>query len=91
MKIRILSRAKAVKLSYTELTGDKVIISIVDPFAEHARFNRENSSIKDVLYLSFYDVSEETKSIYPGCEPMTPDDAKKVARFVEKWVCKGHV
>ena len=66
MNIKILSRTKAVKLSYTDFANDKVIISIKDPWAEKAHFNSGNSSIKEILYLSFYDISEETKDIFGG-------------------------
>ena len=89
MNIKILSRTKAVKLSYTDFANDKVIISIKDPWAENAHFNRNNSSIKEILYLSFYDISEETKDIFGGYESMTPKDALLIAAIVNKW--KGMV
>lgn len=85
MNIRILSRTKAVKLSYTDLENDKVIISIKDPWAEKAHFNDGNGSIKEILYLSFYDISEETKDIFGGYSSMSPDEANKIAHFVNKW------
>ncbi|MBQ3379913.1 MAG: dual specificity protein phosphatase family protein [Clostridia bacterium] len=85
MNIKILSRTKAVKLSYKDLEGTKVIISISDPESERAHFNRENNSIKEVLYLSFYDVGEETMDAFGTGGRMTADDAKKTARFVIKW------
>lgn len=85
MNIKILSRTKAVKLSYTDFEKDKVIISIRDPWAEKAQFNDGNSSIKEILYLSFYDISEETKDIFDGYSSMSPDDALKIAHFVNKW------
>ena len=85
MKVKILSRTKAVKLSYTDFEKDKVIISIRDPFNEPAEFNHGNSSIKEILYLSFYDISEETKDIFGGYSSMSPDDAQKIAHFVNKW------
>lgn len=85
MNIKILSRMKAVKLSYTDFENDKVIISIKDPWAENAHFNRNNSSIKEILYLSFYDISEDTKDIFDGYSSMSPDDALKIAHFVNKW------
>ena len=85
MNIEILSRTKAIKLSYTDFAKDKVIISISDPFNEKAHFNQGNSSIKEVLYLSFYDISEETKDIFGGYSSMDPEDAKKIAHFVNKW------
>ena len=85
MNIKILSRTKAVKLSYTDLENDKVIISIKDPWAEKAHFNSGNSSIKEVLYLSFDDTSEETKDIFGCYSSMAPDDALKIANFVNKW------
>ena len=85
MNIRILSREKAVKLSYTEFVNDKVVISITDPFNEPAELNSNNSSIKELLRLSFYDISEETKDIFGGYESMSPDEANKIAHFVNKW------
>ena len=85
MNIRILSRTKAVKLSYTDFEKDKVIISIKDPWAEKAHFNGGNGSIKEILYLSFYDISEETQDIFGGYNSMSPDDARKIAYFVNKW------
>lgn len=85
MNIKILSRVKAVKLSYTDFEKDKVIISIKDPWADNAHFNRNNSSIKEILYLSFYDISEETKDIFGGYDSMSPDEANKIAHFVNKW------
>lgn len=85
INIKILSRTKAVKLSYTDFTNDKVIISIKDPWAEKAHFNSGNSSIKEVLYLSFYDISEKTKDIFGGYSSMANDDALKIACFVNKW------
>ncbi len=89
MNIKILSRTKAVKLSYTDFADDKVIISIKDPWAENAHFNSGNSSIKEILYLSFYDISEETKDIFSGYSSMAPDDALKIAHFVNKWKDKA--
>lgn len=85
MNIKILSRTKAIKLSYKDLMGTKVIISISDPESERAHFNEENKSIKEVIYLNFYDISEETKSIFGESGLMTADDAVKIARFVIKW------
>ena len=85
MNIKILSRVKAVKLSYTDFEKDKVIISIKDPWADNAHFNRNNSSIKEILYLSFYDISEETNDIFGGYSSMSPYDARKTAHFVNKW------
>lgn len=85
MNIKILSRTKAVKLSYTNFANDKVIISIKDPWAEKAHFNDGNGSIKEILYLSFYDRSEETQDIFGGYSSMSPYDARKIAHFVNKW------
>ncbi len=85
MEVKILSRTKAVKLSYTDFEKDKIIISIKDPWAEKAQFNGGNGSIKENLYLSFYDISEETKEIFGGYSSMSPDDALKIAHFVNKW------
>lgn len=85
MTIKIFSRQQAIKQSYTDFNGSKIIISISDPFNEKAKFNRTNHSIKDVLYLSFYDISEETRSIFGGYESMSPIDAVLIRDFVLKW------
>ncbi|MBQ6568950.1 MAG: dual specificity protein phosphatase family protein [Clostridia bacterium] len=85
MTIKVLSRAKAVKLSYKELTGDKVIISISDPLNKKAGFNRNNRSVKEILYLSFDDIAGEPEEISLGNEHMTRDDAVKICRFINRW------
>lgn len=85
MNIKIFSRQKAVKESYRDLTGDKVIISISDPDKSRANFNLANNSIKAKLYLSFHDIDEDELDIYRGYEPMQPDEAKRICDFVLKW------
>ena len=85
MTIKIFSRQQVVKQSYTDFDGSKIIISISDPFSEKVKFNRINRSIKDILYLSFYDISEETRSIFGGYESMSPIDAVLIRDFVLKW------
>lgn len=85
MIIKIFSRQQAVKQSYTDLDGSKIIISISDPLEEKAKFNRNNISIKSVLYLSFYDIDEKTKSIFGGYDSMSPIDAVLIRDFVLKW------
>ncbi len=85
MTIKIFSRQQAVKQSYTDFDGSKIIISISDPFKEKAKFNRNNISIKSVLYLSFYDIDEKTKSIFGGYDSMSPIDAVLIIDFVLKW------
>ena len=77
INIIALSREKAIRLSYSDsdFDNDKIIISIRDPNKVKPEFNINNSSIKDILYLSFYDISEETKSIFGGYESMSPIDA----------------
>jgi predicted protein tyrosine phosphatase len=85
MEIKILNRSNAINLSYKDFEGDKIIISIRDPFNEQAQFNEGNSSIKEILYLSFYDISSETKDIFDGYTSMSPDDALKISKFIKKW------
>lgn len=85
MIIKIFSRQQAVKQSYTDFDCSKIIISISDPFEEKAKFNRNNISIKSVLYLSFYDIDEKTKSIFGGYNSMSPIDAVLIRDFVLKW------
>ncbi len=62
-----------------------MIISIRTPGDERAEFNAGNSTIKDILYLSFYDVSTETQDIFKGYPAMTDEDAIKIKDFVLKW------
>ena len=85
INIIALSREKAIRLSYSDFNDDKIIISIRDPNKVKPEFNINNSSIKDILYLSFYDISEETKSIFGGYESMSPIDAILIRDFVLKW------
>lgn len=85
INIIALSREKAIRLSYSDFDIDKIIISIRDPNKVKPEFNINNSSIKDILYLSFYDISEETKSIFGGYESMSPIDAILIRDFVLKW------
>ena len=85
MEIRVLSKQQAIIRSCTDFDKKKIIISIRDPHNDKAEFNQGNSSIKDVLYLSFYDISEETKSIFGGYESMSPIDAILIRDFILKW------
>lgn len=85
IKIKALSREKAIRLSYSDFDNNKIIISIRDPNKVKPEFNINNSSIKDILYLSFYDISEETKSIFGGYKSMSPIDAILIRDFVLKW------
>ncbi len=85
IKIKALSREKAIRLSYSDFDDAKIIISIRDPNKVKPEFNINNSSIKDILYLSFHDISEETKSIFGGYESMSPIDAILIRDFVLKW------
>ena len=85
INIIALSREKAIRLSYSDFNDDKIIISIRDPNKVKPEFNINNSSIKDILYLSFFDISEETKSIFGGYESMSPIDAILIRDFVLKW------
>ncbi len=85
MNITVLSRMNAEKLSYNDFSSDKIIISIRTPEDEQAVFNAENNSIKDILYLSFYDVSNETQDIFKGYSAMMDEDALKIKEFVLKW------
>lgn len=85
INIIALGREKAIRLSYSDFDDAKIIISIRDPNKVKPEFNINNSSIKDILYLSFYDISEETKSIFGGYESMSPIDAILIRDFVLKW------
>lgn len=85
MEFFILNKSKAQRLSYSDFSSNKVIISIRTPEDKKAVFNPNNSSIKDVLYLSFYDVSTETQDIFKGYPAMTDEDAVKIRDFVLKW------
>ena len=85
MDVIVLNKAKAQELSYDDFSSNKVIISIKTPDDEQAVFNPKNTSIKDILYLSFYDVSTETQDIFKGYPAMTDEDAMKIKEFVLKW------
>lgn len=85
MEIIVLSKQQAIIRSCTDFDKKKIIISVRDPNNDKAGFNSCNSSIKDILYLSFYDISEETKSIFGGYESMSPIDAILIRDFVLKW------
>ena len=85
INIKALSREKAIRLSYSDFDNDKIIISIRDPNKVKPEFNINNSSIKGILYLSFYDINEETKSIFGGYESMSPIDAILIRDFILKW------
>ena len=83
MNIKIFSKSEAVKKSYMDFDGRKIIISISDLYENKAGFNRKNKSIKEVLYLSFEDVGES------GADSMTADDAEKVKNFILRWADKA--
>lgn len=85
MDIKIFSREQAVKHSHTDFNKKKIIISVRAPNNDKAGFNSCNSSIKDIIFLSFYDISEETKSIFGGYESMSPIDAILIRDFILKW------
>lgn len=85
MIIIVLSRMNAEKLSYKDYSSDKVIISISTPGDEEAEFDKNNKTIKDILYLEFYDISYNSQEIFKGYAPMTDEDAVKIRDFVLKW------
>lgn len=85
MKFVILNKSKAERLSYTDYSSDKVIISISTPGDEKAEFDSNNKTIKDILYLDFYDISYNSQEIFKGYEPMADEDAVKIRDFVLKW------
>lgn len=85
MEFVILNKSKAERLSYTDYSSDKVIISISTPGDEKAKFDSNNKTIKDILYLDFYDISYNSQEIFKGYEPMTDEDAVKIRDFVLKW------
>jgi len=85
MNILILNKSKAERLSYTDYSSDKVIITIRTPGDEKAVFNPGNSTIKDILYLSFYDISTDTQNIFKRYPAMSDNDAIQIKDFVLKW------
>lgn len=85
MNVIVLSRMNAERLSYTDYSSDKVIISISTPGDEKAEFDSNNKTIKDILYLDFYDISYNSQEIFKGYEPMADEDAVKIRDFVLKW------
>lgn len=89
MNVIVLNRMKAERLTYTDYSSDKVIISISTPGDEKAEFDSNNKTIKDILYLEFYDISYNSQEVFKGYEPMSDEDAVKIRDFVLKW--KGKV
>lgn len=85
LNVIVLNKSKAQKLSCKDFSSEKVIISIRTPNDEKAVFSPDNNTIKDILYLSFYDVSTETQDIFKGYPAMTDDDAIQIKDFVLKW------
>lgn len=85
MNIVILNKSKAERLSYTDYLSDKVVISIRNPNDKKAEFNPGNSTIKDVLYLDFYDISIESQDVFRGYISMCEEDAIQGRDFVTKW------
>lgn len=85
MKFVILNKSKAERLSYTDYSSDEVIISIRTPGDKKAEFDSNNKTIKDILYLEFYDISYNSQEIFKGYEPMSDEDAIKIKDFVLKW------
>ena len=85
MKFVILNKSKAQRLSYTDYSYDKVIISIRTPGDEEVEFDSNNKTIKEILYLDFYDISYNSQEIFKGYEPMSDADAVKIRDFVLKW------
>lgn len=85
LEFLILNKSKAQRLSYNDFSSEKVIISISTPGDEKTVFNPNNNTIKDVLYLSFYDISYETQDIFKGYPAMSDNDAIKIRDFVLKW------
>lgn len=85
MKFVILNKSKAHRLSYTDYSSDKAIISISTPGDEKTEFDSNNKTIKEILYLDFYDISYNSQEIFKGYEPMTDEDAVKIKDFVLKW------
>lgn len=85
MKFVILNKSKAQRLSFTDYQSDKVIISIRTPGDEKVEFDSNNKTIKDILYLDFYDISYNSQEIFKGYEPMFDEDAVKIKNFVMKW------
>lgn len=85
INIIVLDKSKAQRLSYNDLSSDKIVISIRTPSDEKAKFDSNNKTIKDILYLEFYDISYNSQEIFKGYTPMTDDDAIQIRDFVLKW------
>lgn len=85
MNVIVLNKSKAQRLSYKDILSDKVIISIRTPGDEKAKFDSNNKTIKDILYLEFYDISYNSLEIFRGYTPMTDNDAIQIRDFVLKW------
>ena len=85
MNIVILSREKSERLSYTDFSLDKIIISICDPGGEKANLNSGNGTIKDTFYLELYDISTQTQDVFKGYVSMSDEDAIEIRDFVLEW------
>ncbi len=81
----IVYKVKAEGLRYTDFSTGKVIISIRTPGDEKAEFDSNNKTIKDILYLDFYDISYNSQEIFKGYKPMSDEDAVRIRDFVLKW------
>lgn len=80
-RFRVMSRKAARKHSQRKHIKDCVIISIYDTFDKKNEF-ADNPHIKDVLYMSFDDVS----SMDANC--MTHKQAHEILSFAKKWAGK---
>lgn len=79
MYINVLSREKAVKLSYS-CKEDIVIISISTPLDARPKFC-DNPHIKGIFRMSFYDVMEGDAQDY---EPPKESDFVGLKRFIDE-------
>ena len=77
LKAIVLSRVRAIVLTNVDYSVNRAIISISSIDSEYPTFNKENGSIKDILYLEFND--EEI-----GDTAMNDETANKIAAFVKK-------
>ena len=80
-KVIVLNREQAIRLTETDFSIDRVIISISSLWDNPPEFNKNNYSIRSVCNL-FFDDEEQ------GPNVITEADASKIKEFLTKWYNK---
>lgn len=84
MKIKIMSRMKAVQYTYLPHKEKSIIISISESNSPKPTFCA-SSDILDILYLHFDDIHKEDLVLNPMYKIMTTKDAINIKNFVDKY------